>query len=278
MCQFCVQHGDGEKWYLQAANYAADLERDLERRGYIVSFISGFEDNRRKIRAGLSALRFAPKPLADPVRKRVSQSMQVNHFGQPVPIEECEKIISMATSVVRIPCLCRGQRKAEDGVCLVVTVRPVDDVLAEGWSSYADGPDVSAFERLDHDSTLALLRTCERKGLAHTVWTFKTPFVAAICNCDIASGCLAMNLTLKHDIKVMWKGEWVARLDSDACTSCGACVRACPFGALSRNGKGAPVVLAEEKCWGCGTCRASCAHGAISLVDRRSVPALAVDW
>lgn len=278
MCQFCVQHGDGEKWYLQAANYAADLERDLERRGYIVSFISGFEDNRRKIRAGLSALRFVPKPLADPVRKRFSESMQVNHFGQPVPIEECEKIISMATSVVRIPCLCRGQRKAEDGVCLVVTVRPVDDVLAEGWSSYADGPDVSAFERLDYDSTLVLLRTCERKGLAHTVWTFKTPFVAAICNCDIASGCLAMNLTLKHDIKVMWKGEWVAQLDSDACTSCGACVRACPFGALSRNGKGAPVVIAEEKCWGCGTCRASCAHGAISLVDRRSVPALAVDW
>ncbi|MDY0087245.1 MAG: 4Fe-4S binding protein [Coriobacteriia bacterium] len=278
MCQFCVQHGDGEKWYLQASNYAADLERDLERRGYIVSFIGGFEENRRKIRAGLSALRFVPKPLADPVRKRVSEHMQVDHFGQPVPIEECEKIISMATSVVRIPCLCRGQRKAEDGVCLVVTVRPVDDVLAEGWSSFADGPDVSEFERLDREGTLALLRRCEHDGLAHTVWTFKTPFVAAICNCDISSGCLAMNLTLKHDIKVMWKGEWVARLNSEACTSCGACVRACPFSAISRPHKDAPVSIAEHGCWGCGTCRSSCPQHAISLVDRRSVPALTAEW
>jgi hypothetical protein len=119
MCQFCVQHGDGEKWYLQAANYAADLESDLARRGYVVSFINDFEDNRRKIRAGLSALRFMPKPVADPVRARSTRYMQENHFGQPVPIEECEKIVSMATSVVRMPCLCRGQRKAEDGVCLV---------------------------------------------------------------------------------------------------------------------------------------------------------------
>lgn len=278
MCQFCVQHGDGEKWYLQAANYAADLESDLARRGYIVSFISDFEDNRRKIRAGLAALRFVPRPVADPIRDYLSGRMQVSHFGQPVPIEECEKIITMATSVVRIPCLCRGQRDAEDGVCLVTTVRPVDDVLAEGWSSYEDGPDVSQFERLDHDDTLALLRECERRGLAHTIWTFKTPFIAAICNCDLPSGCMAMNLTLKHGVKLMWKGEWVARLSEESCTSCGACVPACPFGALSRPSKGGPVVIAQEACWGCGTCRTSCANGALSLVERRSVPEVATVW
>ena len=278
MCQFCVQHGDGERWYLQAANYAADLESDLARRGYVVSFIGGFEQNRRKIRAGLSALRALPEPLAKPLRERASLSMQEKHFGQPVPIEECEKIIDMATSVVRIPCLCRGQRRADEGVCLVTTVRPVDDVLAEGWASYADGPDVSAFERLDRTNALALLRDCERRGLCHTVWTFITPFIAAICNCDRSSGCMAMNLTLEHDIKVMWKGEWIARLAEERCTSCGACVPVCPFGALVPSRNGGPITFDESTCWGCGTCRTSCPTGALTLEERSSVPAVATEW
>ncbi len=278
MCQFCVQHGDGEKWYLQAENYACDLESDLSRRGYVVSFISGFDDNRRRIRAGLAALRLMPKPVADPFRARASRYMRENHFGQPVPIEECEKIIGMATSVVRMPCLCRGQRDAEEGVCLVATVRPVDDVLAEGWSSYEDGPDVSSFERLDAEETLGLLRECERRGLAHTIWTFKTPFIAAICNCDLESGCMAMTLQLKGGIKVMWKGEWVARLAEELCTACGACVPACPFGALAPARNGGPIAFDEIACWGCGTCRAACPTGALALAERRSIPAVAHSW
>ena len=278
MCRFCVEHGDGERWYLQAANYAADLESDLARRGYVVSFISDFERNRSRILAGLSALRALPRPVADPLRERVSARMQEKHFGQPVPIEECEKIFRIATSVVRIPCLCRGQRDPDEGVCLVVTVRPVDDVLAEGWASYADGPDVSAFERLDLEGAMGLLRACAERGLAHTVWTFHTPFIAAICNCDLASGCMAMNLTLKHDIKLMWKGEWVARLAEERCTACGACVEACPFGALAAARNGGPVVFGEHACWGCGTCRTACATRALALVERRTVPALAIDW
>ena len=39
MCEFCVKHGEGKKWYLEAKNYAEDLLSDLRRREYI----SGFE-------------------------------------------------------------------------------------------------------------------------------------------------------------------------------------------------------------------------------------------
>ncbi len=278
MCRFCVEHGDGKRWYLQAENYAADLESDLARRGYVVSFISDFDSNKRKIRAGLSALRALPTPLAAPLRERASKAMQRNHFGQPVPIEECEKILGMATSVVRIPCLCRGQRRSDEGVCLVTTVRPVDDVLAEGWASYADGPDVATLERLTPTTALALLRDCERRGLCHTVWTFITPFIAAICNCDLSSGCMAMNLQLNHDIKVMWKGEWVARLAEERCTACGACVETCPFGAIAPPADGGPVAYDETACWGCGICRAVCPTDALTLADRAMVPAVAASW
>ncbi len=38
MCQFCIKHGEGKKWYLQAKNYAEDLLSDLRRRNFILNF------------------------------------------------------------------------------------------------------------------------------------------------------------------------------------------------------------------------------------------------
>ena len=32
MCEFCLKHGEGEKWYLQAKNYSEDLMSDLRPR------------------------------------------------------------------------------------------------------------------------------------------------------------------------------------------------------------------------------------------------------
>ena len=42
MCQFCVEHGEGKRWYLEASNYAYDLDSDLKRREYVLEFIRGF--------------------------------------------------------------------------------------------------------------------------------------------------------------------------------------------------------------------------------------------
>ena len=40
MCEFCLQHGEGKKWYLQAKNYADDLLSDLKRRRFIETFLA----------------------------------------------------------------------------------------------------------------------------------------------------------------------------------------------------------------------------------------------
>ena len=39
MCQFCHQHGEGKKWYLEARNYSEELLSDITRRRYILHFI-----------------------------------------------------------------------------------------------------------------------------------------------------------------------------------------------------------------------------------------------
>jgi len=280
MCTFCVKHGEGKRWYLNAANYAADLESDLKRRGFMVGFVQGFEQSRRSIKVGLGALRLLPQPLRAPLAERASLTQQREHFGQPVSLEDCEKILDLATNVTRLPCVCRGAMTPgsnAESCCLVVTATPHDGVVQEVFQGYRGGPEAEGFEKLDKAQALALLRRCEEAGLAHTAWTFHTPFVAALCNCDLPSGCLAMNVTLRGGVKVMWKGEDVVRLDADRCTGCAQCVPACPFGALSRHGK-RDVRLDRQGCWGCGTCRAHCARGALALEPRASSPDVAQAW
>lgn len=277
MCRFCVEHGEGERWYLQAKNYSADLDSDLRRREYIVGFIDGFGEMRANALVWADRLDRVPAPLSRLGKAAVSRHMQPNHFGQPVPIEECARIFDLATSITVIPCICRmhtpGQKA--DEVCVLVTTRPIEAVLQEGFRDYEDGPGLEDFHRISKQDAMGLLHRCERDGLMHSVWTFQTPFAAAICNCNLASGCMAMQMTAGHGIKLMWRGEWVARLDENACTSCRACVSRCPFGAISANGT---VSVDVSRCWGCGICRSACRNEALDLVDRRTVPEAALTW
>jgi NAD-dependent dihydropyrimidine dehydrogenase PreA subunit len=278
MCQFCVEHGEGKRWYLQAQNYALDLNSDLARRDYVIGFISGFKTMRsRAITAG-NVLDKLPAPVASAGRHAITRHQQPNHFGQPLSLEDCEKVLDIASSITVIPCICRMHEpgRSADVVCMLVTSSPVDSVLERGFSDYDGGPDLDDFHTMSKPEAMELLRACEDRGLLHSIWTFKTPFTAAICNCNVSSGCMAMKLTAGYDIKVMWRGEDVAVLDQESCTGCARCAKRCPFGAISAQ-RGA-VSIPAEKCWGCGICRSACPQQAISLVDRRTVPAVASLW
>lgn len=54
-------------------------------------------------------------------------------------------------------------------------------------------------------------------------------------------------------------------VDPDRCDRCGACARACRFGALLCLGTG-PVRVLEELCHGCGLCARVCPRGALTEV------------
>lgn len=281
MCQFCIEHGDGKRWYLEASNYAADLTSDLARRDYIIEFLRDFDRNRAIAIGGMEILGRLPGPLERTGKRMASRRMQRVHYGQPVPIEECGEIFDIATSIVKIPCVCRtfAGHKPE-AVCILVTTQPIEPLLEEGFKDYVDGPDVSQFERLTKQEALTLLQRCEVRGLMHSVWTFLSPFIGAICNCNVESGCMAMKLTVGYSMPMMWRGESVAQLNQEACISCRQCVSLCPFGALSVDGGNGDrrVSLDATKCWGCGICRSACSANALSLADRHSVPEVAAIW
>ena len=189
MCEFCHQHGEGKKWYLNANNYAEDLLSDLRRRRMITRF---FEDpgHLAKGERALTALDVMPDFLWKGVRTKITARQQPKHFGQVVPIEDVERILALTTSVVRLACICRHVSVGkEQRYCFGVSMEPngggIAKLLGEIDASYLVGPHTAGLESMPKTEALARIRESEREGNCHTVWTFITPFLAGICNCSL---------------------------------------------------------------------------------------------
>ena len=59
----------------------------------------------------------------------------------------------------------------------------------------------------------------------------------------------------------------IAVVDRKICVACGACMKACPKGAISVY-RGCHAVVAEARCVGCGLCVKTCPAGCIALKER----------
>jgi NAD-dependent dihydropyrimidine dehydrogenase PreA subunit len=281
MCEFCLKHGEGKKWYLRAQNYSEDLLADIRRRKFIEGFFSNAEGLARET-ADLERLDKAPPLVRSVIRRVVTGRMKRDHFGQVVPIEEIEQILGFVSSVVRVSCLCRhvtlGQERR---FCYGISMAPdggrLGELLRGLDGSFLFGPDTQGLESISREEALAAMREHEREGLCHTVWTFRAPFIGGICNCD-RSDCLAMRSTVTHDVPVMFRAEYVAELDPEACDGCRSCIRVCQFGAITFSAAQKKSAIHPRSCYGCGVCRSVCTRNAIRLVDRRAVPAAAGLW
>ncbi len=273
MCEFCVRHGDGRKWYLEAKNYAEDLLSDVRRRRFIADFL-GQADHLGRQSKQLERLDSAPAFVRRAVGAFITRRMKVEHFGQVVPLEDIEEIFRFVNSIVRVPCICRHINLGREvGYCYGVSLGggSFADILGEQDSSYLGAPDTSAFEKLGREEALAAFAEHEKEGLCHTVWTFMTPFIGGVCNCD-RSDCLAMKATVIHDVKAMFRAEYVAAVDRDACKGCRACMRVCQFGALAYSAADKKAFVDHRACYGCGICRSACGHNAIALTPRSESP------
>ncbi len=281
MCEYCLKHGDGKRWYLQAKNYSDDLLSDLRRRHFIEHFFSHPEELTRDLER-MSQMQRLPGMVQRAVSGLVTRRMKRVHFGQVVPAEEIEQILGFVNSVVRVPCICRHITLGrEEGYCYGVSLAPNGGKFAEILQalddSFITGPDTSDFETLTPHEALEAMQAYEPDGLCHTVWTFHAPFIGGICNCD-RTDCLAMLATVQHDVKVMFRAEWVAEVDPEACTGCRSCMRVCQFGAIGFSAADQKVRIDPLRCYGCGICRSVCPQDAITLKDRREVPAAAQLW
>lgn len=283
MCEFCHQHGEGQKWYLNAHNYSEDLLSDLRRRKFISRFFAT-PDHLARAERSLKRLDRIPPFFTRGIRRKITGRQQAYHFGQVVPLEDVERILDFSTSIVRLACVCRHVAFGpEHRYCYGVSLAPrggeLVKILESIDASYLIGPRTGGLEYLSKEEALAAMKAHEAEGLCHTIWSFITPFLGGLCNCALP-GCMAMRTTLTHRTPVMFRGEYVAVVDEAACTGCGQCAKLCPFGAFEPRAKKskAKARVDAAKCYGCGVCRTACARGAIALADRALVPAAASLW
>jgi hypothetical protein len=87
MCEFCLKHGEGKKWYLQAANYSEDLLSDMRRRNFIQQFFGDLDALSRQV-ARLDDLDKAPGFVRRVIRWKTARSfhrrdLQLRSVGLP---------------------------------------------------------------------------------------------------------------------------------------------------------------------------------------------------
>ncbi len=281
MCEFCMKHGEGHKWYLEASNYSEDLLSDLKRQRFIKHFYGDPGSLLSKVKK-LELLDKAPWLVKRFVRWRAIRQQKRQHYGQVIPIEDVERILDLTNSVVRVTCICRHLTTGrERRYCYGVSMGPNGGELAKllgGLNeSFISGPDAKGLETLSKEEVLALFAQHEKEGLCHSVWTFGTPFIAGLCNCD-RPDCLAMQTTMGHDLPVMFRSEYLAQVDEDLCVGCRACMERCQFGAMGFSAARDTVFIEARACYGCGVCRSACESEAITLHPRQEVPAVAGLW
>jgi ferredoxin len=184
-------------------------------------------------------------------------------------MEESLELVDASPVICLLPCACR------------TTLFPHSSVIEGSMRVGARG--IQTLERgqgraMTTDQAKAHIIMLDRKGLIHTgprAWKQNDPKQEWIShgNCDPAySFPFRAGFRLGLD-KQYPRAHYVAEIDWNKCTHCGACMGRCVFGAFSRDRNltsmhGAAlheVRYDAQRCWGCGLCRNTCPEDAIAM-------------
>lgn len=282
MCEFCTEHGEGKKWYLQMKNYADELlqqelsanQKDVvnvstrlkwNNRFWEYFVMPAIDGISRMPDAEADAPTDAEPPPTQPSEEELLARRKVEHFGQVLPIEDVERVIDMVDSITRMPCGCRffTTGKTDKRYCFGFGV--------DKWGILGKFPDsASSLEVLEKEDAKSIFREYDREGLMHSIWTGVTPCVIGLCNCDHDCGAYRGYIEMRGS-PTFFRAEYVCRTDWDECTGCKSCISQCQFGAMFYSSALAKVHIDPTRCFGCGVCRAVCPTDAIALIPREEV-------
>ncbi len=218
-----MQHGAGGKWYLSAENYAEKLASSEGRQVFIENFFKNYERNYPR------SVRLMDTAIKIPFVKNFAEMKMRNYFtqkhaGQVVSLEDAITVCSIPGRVSLIECPCAKYlfNKAEKKCILFGATADIVENI----------PKFSHIQDVDCEEVADLLKSTEDEGKIHTIWTFKTPYIGAICNCD-QQGCLLFHLKNRYkSAGIVLKGHEVAMVNPELCIGCRECQKICQFNAV----------------------------------------------
>jgi ferredoxin len=283
MCELCMKHGAGKKWYLNAQHYSDEIVEKYNLRDYLMEQYKNFEQvSVRKVH-GFNAVGLDYKlrmPIIGRIIKNTAQRMlhstkpPVNplraegHIGQIVPLEDGIAILEecAAEPMINKNCMCRYMSRGEKEACCI-NFGVMSEIL-EKLPRFIPEKDKFHLTRLE-----AIERFTEnnRKGYIGTIWFGPFPYINNLCSCSTPE-CAGIRPRVDFDIFSIYKAEYVIALDREKCSDCLMCVSKCPFKALTFDRESKEVKLDIGKCYGCGICRHFCPDDALYLLPRDTIP------
>jgi len=314
MCNFCVKHADGGKWYEMAQNYAMKMysyqkeEARKKRADFIEKKRAEVKEMTAKgeiVENGKgwyvdSSGEFYLMPgqpvdldimLADLVqevtdatslgsedlpfiKKKVNSFGSKYHMNHVVSYKEAEKVLEMAWPVALMDCICRRERR---GMYNDPNAR-MCFALGVGLYKYERWPETfRGLTFLSVKEAKERLEYVHKKGCVHSLTTFNIPYVGGLCNCESPT-CLGIRGRMDYDLDIYCKGHEVALPVRENCTGCGECVQYCQFGALAVSRSVNKLTINLQKCFGCGQCAEHCSNSAIKMIEKSRMVGIKDSW
>ena len=263
MCKYCVLHGSGRRWFLNAENYARKHFSDEERKELALVYLKNEKGTPFALRYSL-AFRLYQRLLEMDIlskflRKKANSLLEYYHFGQVLSPDEASAAIEVAKHAAIIDCWCRARQSGNrEPYCLGIGA----------FSDFAES--IGNFEgrQLSAGEAREFLQKMHSQNCYHSIWTLKTPFLYTICSCD-ARYCWGYRGRFKYGVEqALLRGHYHSSTRAEKCSGCKACVDNCPFRARILEEGIARVDI--DRCMGCGLCMDKCEQDAITLREREN--------
>jgi len=189
-----------------------------------------------------------------PVNESVPQDLEI------FPYESASEMVDHAVAWGVRNCICRVQQNligkgCEHTVENCLVFAPVEGV-------FNDSEDIRVITK---EEAHRILAKAADEGLVHSAMNQKDQ-VHYICNCCTCTCGILRGVAEFGVPTAVARSDFRVAIDADRCTGCGACIRRCQFGTLSKDGD---VAVADyARCVGCGVCVSACPVEAMAMERR----------
>ena len=282
MCDLCMKHGAGGKWYENAKHYSNEVVEKHNLRDFLMEQYTNFEQiSVRKVH-GCNAQGLGYKlkmPIIGRIIKKTAENLlhstrpptnpfqAEGHIGQVVPLEDGLAILEHCAvePIIEKNCMCRYMSRGIKEACCINfgVMSEIIDKLPRFI------PEKEKYHLSRHEAQ-ERFTFHNKRGYIGTIWFGPYPYINNLCSCA-SPECAGLRPRVDFGIKSVYKAEYLIHLDGEKCILCGHCTTMCQFGALTLNRENDQIDVDLNACYGCGVCRHSCPGEALSLVSRQDV-------